>query len=64
MEVFEQIKGYINNANTIALATHVFVDGDAVGSVGAMYHMLKEMGKKAKAARVLQVLFSAFLVCL
>ncbi len=46
MEVFEQIKGYINKANTIVLVAHVFADGDAVGSVGAMYHMLKEIGKE------------------
>ena len=46
MKVFEQIKGYIENANDVALAAHIHVDGDAVGSVGAMYHMLKEMGKK------------------
>lgn len=46
MEGFEQIKGYIENANTIVLAAHVHADGDAVGSVGAMYHMLKEMGKQ------------------
>jgi len=46
MEVFEQIKGYINKANSIVVAAHVHADGDAVGSVGAMYHMLKEMGKE------------------
>ena len=46
MEVFEQIKGYITKANTIAVAAHVHADGDAVGSVGAMYHMLKKMGKQ------------------
>ncbi len=46
MEVFEQIKGYINKANTIVLTSHIHADGDAVGSVGAMYHMLKEMGKQ------------------
>jgi len=46
MEAFEQIKGYIESANTIVLASHVFADGDAVGSVGAVYHMLKEMGKQ------------------
>lgn len=47
MEVFEQIKVYIEHASTIVLATHIFADGDAIGSVGAMYHMLKEMGKQA-----------------
>lgn len=46
MGVFEQIKGYIEKSESIAIAAHVFADGDAVGSVGAMYHMLKEMGKE------------------
>lgn len=46
MEVFKQIKSYIESANTIVLAAHIHADGDAVGSVGAMYHMLKEMGKQ------------------
>lgn len=46
MEVFEQIKGYIDGANTVVITAHVFADGDAVGSVGAMYHMLKDMGKQ------------------
>ncbi len=46
MEVFEQIKGFIDRANTIAVAAHIHADGDAVGSVGAVYHMLKEMGKQ------------------
>ncbi|MBQ8043914.1 MAG: bifunctional oligoribonuclease/PAP phosphatase NrnA [Clostridia bacterium] len=47
MEVFEQIKGYIDRANSIVVAAHIHADGDAVGSVGAMYHMLKDMGKEA-----------------
>ena len=46
MGVFEQIKGYIDRANTIVVVAHVFADGDALGSVGAIYHMLKEMGKQ------------------
>lgn len=46
MEVFKQIKGYIDSANSIVIASHIHADGDAVGSVGAMYHMLKEMGKQ------------------
>ena len=45
MEVFEQIKGYIEQANSIAVVAHMFADGDAIGSVGAMYHFLKEIGK-------------------
>ena len=46
MEVFEQIKRQIEEANTIVVAAHVHADGDAVGSVGAMYHFLKEIGKQ------------------
>lgn len=46
MEGFEQIKGYIYDANTIVLAAHIHADGDAIGSVGAMYHFLKEIGKE------------------
>lgn len=46
MNNLEQIKGFIEEANTICLAAHLHADGDAVGSVGAMYHFLKEMGKE------------------
>lgn len=42
----EEIKKYIEEAQTICLAAHVFPDGDAIGSMGAMYHFLKEIGKK------------------
>jgi len=46
MNNLECIKRYIDEAHTIALAAHVHADGDAVGSVGAMYHFLKEIGKE------------------
>ncbi len=46
MNNLECIKRYIDEAQTIALAAHVHADGDAVGSVGAMYHFLKEIGKE------------------
>lgn len=45
MNNLEDIKRYIDKAQTIVLAAHVHADGDAIGSVGAMYHFLKEIGK-------------------
>ena len=47
MNNLELIKRYIEEANTILLIAHKQPDGDAIGSVGAMYHFLKEIGKKA-----------------
>lgn len=46
MENFCDVKKYIDEAKTICLSTHVMPDGDAIGSVGAMYHFLKEIGKE------------------
>ena len=46
MKNLEHIKKYINEAKTICLVAHIHADGDAVGSVGAMYHFLKELGKE------------------
>lgn len=46
MEMFEHIKMYIDEATTICLASHIHADGDAVGSIGAMYHFLKAIGKE------------------
>ena len=46
MNNLECIKRYIDAANTIVIAAHVHADGDAVGSVGAMYNFLKEIGKE------------------
>ena len=39
----------IINSNTILLLTHENPDGDAVGSLLAIYHMLKSMNKKVDA---------------
>jgi len=46
MENLEHIKSYLDAANTICLVAHIHPDGDAIGSVGAMYHFLKEIGKE------------------
>lgn len=46
MENLEHIKRHINEASTICLVAHEHPDGDAIGSVGAMYHFLKEIGKE------------------
>ena len=43
---FEGAKKLIDEAKTICLITHKKPDGDAIGSVGAMYHFLKEIGKE------------------
>ena len=45
MKEFEDLKKVINESKTIVLAAHVMPDGDAIGSLGAMYHYLKEIGK-------------------
>lgn len=39
----------INNCNNVLLLTHENPDGDAIGSVVAMYHMLRNLGKKVDA---------------
>lgn len=46
IECLNKVKRCIEEANTICLAAHLRADGDAVGSVGAMYHFLKELGKE------------------
>ena len=43
---FEGAKKLIEEANTICLVAHKRPDGDAIGSIGAMYHFLKEIGKQ------------------
>lgn len=45
MEKFELAKKMIEEANTICICAHVRPDGDAIGSLGAMYNILKENGK-------------------
>lgn len=46
MEMFKEVKKYIEDANTIVLAAHIRPDGDAIGSLGAMYGFLKQIGKE------------------
>ena len=36
---FKSASELIKRANTICLATHIRPDGDAIGSIGAMYHI-------------------------
>ena len=47
--MFEEIKGKIEEANSIAVIAHENPDGDAVGSVIAMYLALKNIGKDVEA---------------
>lgn len=44
---YKKAKLLIDNAKKICLIAHNRPDGDAVGSVGAMYHFLTELGKVA-----------------
>ena len=44
-EIYEIIK----NSNSILLLAHESPDGDAIGSVMAFYHMLKNMNKDVDA---------------
>ena len=46
MKGFEELKKAIDESKTIVLASHIMPDGDAIGSIGAMYHFLKEIGKE------------------
>lgn len=43
---FEGAKELIEEVGSICLITHKKPDGDAIGSLGAMYHFLKELGKE------------------
>ena len=43
---FEGAKKLIEDAKTICLISHKKPDGDAIGSLGAMYNFLKEIGKE------------------
>lgn len=45
LETFSKIKDEILKANSIAITAHVNPDGDNLGSVLAMYSMLKTLGK-------------------
>ena len=44
--LFDEASSKINEANTIAIITHINTDGDAVGSTLGFYHYLKNIGKK------------------
>lgn len=44
--IYQKIKTLIDNANTIALSTHINPDGDAVGSILAMESILRRRGKQ------------------
>jgi len=44
--LYDEANSKINNANTIALLTHINTDGDAVGSTLGIFHYLKNIGKK------------------
>lgn len=46
MENFKLAKKMIEEAETICISAHLRPDGDAIGSLGAMYNALKENGKK------------------
>lgn len=46
MEMFKKVKKYILEADSIVLAAHERPDGDAIGSLGAMYGFLKQIGKE------------------
>ncbi len=43
---FESFYAKLTSVKTIVLSAHVSPDGDAVGSVLGLYHMLKNMGKE------------------
>ncbi len=45
---FEIIKNKINQAQKIAIFTHIIPDGDAVGSACTVAHYLQSIGKEAK----------------
>ena len=47
-EDFSIIKDLINNANNVAILTHILPDGDAIGSSCALATLLQELGKKSK----------------
>jgi len=49
MVVPEQVKTFIQGAGNIVLATHINPDGDAVGSLLGLTHILRQMGKNVFA---------------
>ncbi|MDO9586016.1 MAG: hypothetical protein Q7I93_05990 [Syntrophales bacterium] len=45
--MLDRIIAMINSYRTFLLTSHVRLDGDALGSELALYHILSEMGKEA-----------------
>ena len=58
----EQLWSVIDSSEKIVLVGHTNPDGDAIGSVSAMYHFLKQIGKHA--AMMVPNSFPDFLYCL
>lgn len=47
-ELVEQARALICDAQRITLVSHISPDGDAVGSILGMHHLLRELGKETK----------------
>ncbi|MBR7027435.1 MAG: DHH family phosphoesterase [Bacteroidales bacterium] len=58
----EQLWSTIGSGKSIVLVGHANPDGDAIGSVSAMYHFLKQLGKQA--CMIVPNSFPDFLSCL
>lgn len=58
----EQLWSTIGSGKSIVLVGHTNPDGDAIGSVSAMYHFLKQLGKQA--CMIVPNSFPDFLSCL
>lgn len=58
----EQLWSVIGSSTHIVIIGHVNPDGDAIGSISAMYHFLKQIGKHATA--MVPNRFPDFLSCL
>lgn len=48
MSVYSDLKNILANNNSFILTTHVNPDGDAIGSVMAMYLILKKLDKQVR----------------
>ena len=46
--LYEKFSEVINSSNDFLLITHVFPDGDAVGSLTALHELLRKLGKNVK----------------
>ena len=58
----EQLWSAIGSSEHISLVGHANPDGDAIGSVSAMYHFLRQLGKHV--AMIVPNCYPAFLSCL